>query len=29
MEEWRKVVGYDNYEVSNFGEVRNKKRKDT
>lgn len=25
MEEWRKVVGYDNYEVSNFGEVRNQK----
>ena len=26
-EEWRKIEGYDNYSVSNYGEVRNDKTK--
>jgi len=25
LEEWRKVDGWDNYEVSNLGNVRNSK----
>lgn len=26
MEEWRKIKGYDRYEVSNYGRVRNKEK---